>query len=119
MNRSTVAARGVATAMLAGAWEAPSLRRRTTHCLGRDRAPSWVTKLIPQVLELYPRPPRDRPRELAAVLQQLPAWQDALRSTRPPRVRHWLIEPTEMATTRWPVTPLPDLAVALGRVDHR
>jgi len=115
MNRSTVAARGVATAMLAGPWEPPSLRRRITHCLGRDRAPRWVMRLVPQVLELYPRPPRDRPRELAAVIQQLPAWQEALGSTRPPRVLHWLIEPTEMATTRWPVTPLPDLG-ALARL---
>jgi RNA-directed DNA polymerase len=115
MNRSTTAARGVATAMLAGSWDEPSIRRRVTHCLERDRAPRWVTKLVPQVFELYPRPPRDRPRELAAVIEQLPAWQDGLRSRRPPKVLHWLVEPTEMAVSRWPVTPLPHLA-ALARL---
>ncbi|MDQ1740771.1 MAG: RNA-directed polymerase [Pseudonocardiales bacterium] len=115
MNRSTVAARGVASAMLAGSWDAIGIRGRIKDCLGRDRAPRWLPRLIDQALELYPRPPRDRPRELAAVLQQLPAWQEALRSARPPKVLHWLIEPTEMATTRWPVTPLPDLG-ALARL---
>jgi RNA-directed DNA polymerase len=93
-------------AMLAGSWDAPTIRRRVKDCLGRDRAPRWLTRLVPQVLELYPRPPLDRPRELAAVIQQLPGWQEALRSARPPRVLHWLIAPTEMAVTRWPVTPL-------------
>jgi hypothetical protein len=74
-----------------------------------------VSRLVPQLLELYPRPPLDRPRELAAVIQQLPAWQEGLRSSRPPKVLHWLIAPTEMAGTRWPVTPLPDLG-ALARL---
>jgi hypothetical protein len=102
-------------AMLAGSWDAPAIRGRVTHCLGRDRAPRWLSRLVPQVLELYPRPPRDRPRELAAVIQQLPGWHDALRSARPPKVLHWLIAPTEMAVARWPVTPLADVG-ALARL---
>jgi RNA-directed DNA polymerase len=115
MNRSQVAARGVAMAMLAGPWDELSIRRRAVYCLGRDRSPRWLARLVAQVLELCPRPPRDRPRELAEVVQRLPAWEFGLRSARPPRVVHWLVEPTEMAITRWPVTPLPDLG-ALARL---
>jgi hypothetical protein len=115
MNRSQVAARGVAAAMLAGPWDAVAMSRRVTDCLGRQRTPRWLPQLVGQVLELYPRPPRDRPRELAEVVQRLPAWQSGLRSKRPPRVVHWLVVPTEMATTRWPVTPLPDVG-ALARL---
>lgn len=102
-------------AMLAGPWDATTIRRRVVHCLGRDRAPRWLTRLVAQVLELYPRPPHDRPRELATVIQQLPGWQEALRSARPPKVLHWLVAPTEMAVARWPVTPLPDVG-ALARL---
>jgi RNA-directed DNA polymerase len=101
--------------MLAGPWEAPSIRQRVRDCLGRDRTPRWVPRLVEQVLELYPRPPRDRPLELAAVVQRVPAWQDGLNSTRPPRVVRWLVAPTEMAPTRWPVLPLPDVG-ALARL---
>jgi len=93
------------------------MQRRIVDCLGRDRTPRWLPRLIGQVLELYARPPRDRPRELAEVLQRLPAWQAAQRSTRPPRVVHWLIEPTQMAITRWPVTPLPDLGALAQLLD--
>jgi hypothetical protein len=71
--------------------------------------------LVEQVLELYVHPPRDRPRELSAVIEQLPAWQVALRSTRPPEIVHWTPARTEMAPTRWPVRPLPDLG-ALARL---
>jgi hypothetical protein len=115
MNPSLAAARGVATAMLAGSWNASSMRRRVTECLVRDRTPRWVPRLVSQVLELYPRPPRDRPRELAEVMRRLPAWQSGLRSTRPPRVLLWLVEPTEMASTRWPVLALPEVG-ALARL---
>ena len=103
------AANGVATALLAGDWDAATMRLRVTEALGRGRTPRWVTTLIEQVLQAYPRPPSDRPRELARILQQLPAWSLGLASKRGIRVVHWSPVPTEMSPSHWPVCPLPDL----------
>jgi RNA-directed DNA polymerase len=114
-QRSEQAANGVATALLAGDWDAVAMRQRVAYALGRSRTPRWVTKLVDQVLQAYPRPPRDRPRELARVLPQLPAWSVGLQSKQSIHVVRWSPTPTEMAPSRWPVRSLPDLG-ALARL---
>jgi len=115
MSHDPTAARGVAMALLAGSWDAPNMRRSATSALGRDRQPRWVHRLITQVLEVYPSPPADRPRELAEIIQSLPAWLAGEQSSRPPRVVHWLTAPTVMGHAPWPVIDLPHVG-ALGRL---
>jgi hypothetical protein len=64
-------ARALAAGLLAGEWTPAGLVESGSTVLGRRRR--WLTPLARQALELYPRPPHDRPRELAAVLAGLPA----------------------------------------------
>ncbi|HEY5049943.1 MAG TPA: reverse transcriptase family protein, partial [Acidothermaceae bacterium] len=104
-------------ALLAGPWDAPGMRRSVTSALGRDRQPRWVQRLVSQVLEVYPSPPRDSPRELADVLQSLPAWLAGEQSSRPPHVTHWVTEPTAMGAMPWPVMALPHLAALCRLLD--
>ena len=58
----------------------------------------WLKRVAGEVLEAYHRPPRDRPRELAAFIATR---LDGVR--RPPRVLREPIFHTEMAPSRWPV----------------
>jgi RNA-directed DNA polymerase len=102
-------------ALLAGPWDSVSMRRSATAALGRDRQPRWVRRLVSQVLEVYPQPPNDSPRELAEVVQSLPAWLAGEQSSRPPHVTHWVTEPTAMGPMPWPVLELPHLG-ALARL---
>ena len=115
MTHDPTAARGVAMALLAGPWDAPGMRRSVTSSLGRDRQPRWVHRLVTQVLDVYPSAPRDSPRELAEVLQSLPAWLVAKQSRRPPHVMRWPTEPTSMGAMPWPVIELPHVG-ALSRL---
>jgi hypothetical protein len=119
MSRREQVASGLATALLAGAWQPPAMRAQVTAALGRRTPPKWVVALVDQVLDAYRDPPADRPRELAAYLQTRPAWQLAWQHRRPPRVVHWEPTPTAMGRAPWPITPLPDLAAlcALLAVD--
>ena len=111
---SDVGPTGVAVALLAGDWTLDSMRTRGQDAFG-TRA-RWVGVLVTEVLELYRDPPQDRPRELAAVIATLPAWQRAsARRSRRPRVRSWTPTATAMGRTRWPVADLPDLG-ALARL---
>jgi RNA-directed DNA polymerase len=69
MNRREQVASGLATALLAGPWERDAQRKRVAAALGRRTPPKWVLALVDQVRETYPQAPADRPRELAAVVQ--------------------------------------------------
>jgi RNA-directed DNA polymerase len=109
------AARGVAMALLAGSWDPPGMRRSVTSALDRDRQPRWVHRFVMQVLDVYPAPPRDSPRELAEVVQSLPAWLVGEQSSRAPHVTHLIPELTAMGTMPWPVTELPHVG-ALSRL---
>jgi hypothetical protein len=88
-----------------------------TAALGRRTPPRWVPMLVDQVLEAYHRRPADRPRELAAYLQTLPAWTLAWQYRRPPRVVRWTPVPTAMGPARWPVAELPNLAALAHLLD--
>ncbi len=105
-------ATAVATALLAGAWERADMMRRVRVTLGRRRAPVWLSELVVEVIAAYRDPPADRPRELAAYLQTVPAWDKAWgrRRDRWPRIVTLTPTPTRAGEQRWPVTRLDDLA---------
>jgi RNA-directed DNA polymerase len=111
VSQDLTAARGVALVLLAGPWDTPTMRRSVTSALGRDRQPRWVQRLVSQLLEVYLQAPRDSPHELADVVQSLPAWLAGEQSSRPPRMAHWVSEPTAMGPTLWPVLALPHVGV--------
>src|SRR6202008_4278102 len=64
-------ATALARAFLAGDWNRDALRVRGREVFGRR--PRWLTRLVTEVLELYHRPPLDRPRELAEGIDTLQA----------------------------------------------
>ena len=105
-------ARALASGFLAGEWTQSGLVESGAGVLGRR--PRWLGPLARQTLELYPRPPHDRPRELATLIASRPAAAKAGR-TRP------VVQPvaaTHMVTNRWrlPVLDgLGDVADFFGR----
>jgi RNA-directed DNA polymerase len=113
-DRDTVSA-GLASALLAGPWEAEHQLVRVAAALGRRTPPKWAVALVGQVRAAYRDPPADRPRELAAYLQTCAAWRLAWQHRRPPRIVHWQPTPTVTVTHRWPVLVLDDHA-ALARL---
>ncbi|GAA0982583.1 hypothetical protein ENKNEFLB_01437 [Nocardioides aquaticus] len=64
-------ARALAAAFLAGEWTQSAMVQGGAVVLGSRRR--WLTPLARQVLDLYPRPPLDRPRELATLISTRPA----------------------------------------------
>jgi len=114
-HHKSLVADGIATALLAGRWDARAMIARAGRCLGRDRPPRWLRALVVQVIEVYRDRPADRPRELAAVVETRPAWALAWQHRRTPRVVAWTPVATAAGRTRWPVAPLDDLG-ALARL---
>jgi RNA-directed DNA polymerase len=103
----------VADAFLAGVWNQRAMADRVGRSL--DHRPAWVGPVARGVLAVYPRPPSDRPRELAAFIAL--ALEDRVPESgqlAPPKVRRWLLPQPEMGPRRWPV---PELATtgALAR----
>ena len=85
----------LASAFLGGAWEEQPMWRRARTAYGH--APRWLRRVVREVLEAYPRPPEDRPRELAAYIAL------ALRDVRVPHaVRIPMFSP-RMVRSPWPV----------------
>lgn len=101
MSEAPAYATALARAFLAGDWKRDALRARGREVFGRQ--PRWLTRLVTEVLELYHRPPLDRPRELAAVIDTLLA-QRNVRAIPP--VQRWFTFEPEMGRMRWPVRPL-------------
>jgi hypothetical protein len=116
-RRQEQVANGLATALLAGPWDATAMTNRLRAALGRSRAPRWARTLVAQVLDAYRDPPLDRPRELAAFLQTCPAWSLAWQSSSPPKVVHWTPAPTAITRARWPITPLDDVGALCRMLD--
>ena len=110
-------ARGLGNAFLAGAWEPAGMRERAAEVVGARRR--WVGPVIRQVLAAYPRPPADRPRELAAFIascEQVSQAVNAAPPGRPARARRIPPAPTRMADRRpWPV-PILDNERDLARL---
>ena len=104
-------ARALTSGFLAGEWTQAGLVESGATVLGRT--PRWLAPLARQVFVLYPRPPGDRPRELAANIASRPAATKALQAG--PHVRP--VAATHMLTNRWrlPVLDgLDDVADLLG-----
>lgn len=88
-------ARALAAGFLAGEWTQPGLLASGRSVLGRR--PPWLAPLVRQVLELYPRAPGDRPRELATHIAALPAVATAVHVG--PLARP--VAATQMLSNRW------------------
>jgi hypothetical protein len=99
--KSSVAAEALARAFLAGVWSRSGLNDRGGETFGKR--PRWLNRVVVEVLDVYHRPPLDRPRELAGVIEAILHQRDV----RPPAVQRWLTFEPEMGRKRWPV---PDLA---------
>ena len=108
-------AAGLATAMLAGPWTAFDIRARCAEALATPQPATWVTVLVEQVLQSYVHPPLDRPRELAALLPLLPAWEAGRLGPLRPHIELWRPVPTTQISRPWPVVPLDDVG-ALARL---
>lgn len=104
------AARGLASAFLAGEWDPPAMAARGQRAVGERRV--WVRDLALATRHAYPEAPRDRPRELAQFIAACPAMRSGTVS-----VTRWYIAETAMGRAPWPVAPLPtvgDLQDLLG-----
>jgi RNA-directed DNA polymerase len=101
-------ARGLGNAFLSGPWEPAAMLSGGAEVLGARRR--WLRPVIRQVLAAYPRPPVDRPRELAAFVAGCPEVIKAVNTApagRPARARRIPPAPTRMADRRpWPVPVL-------------
>ncbi len=104
-------ARALAAAFLAGDWTRQGLVESGASVLGRR--PRWLSPLARQTVELYPRPPGDRPRELAINLASRPA---AVRAVHVgPLVRPLVA--TQMLTNRWRLPVLEGLGDVAAFLD--
>jgi RNA-directed DNA polymerase len=101
-------ATALARAFLAGDWRQDAMLARGTEAFGRR--PRWLARLVRGVLEVYHRPPVDRPRELADVIDALLV-QQHVRTI--PRVRRWFAFEADMGRVRWAVPPLRTLAAVV------
>jgi hypothetical protein len=107
-SRRREVAAALAAACLAGAWTEDAMVRRAAGALASR--PRWLRRVVRDVRAGYPRPPADRPRELAAYIELLLAEPDR------PHVRRWLaFEPT-MGRLRWPVPELASVGALAGWV---
>jgi RNA-directed DNA polymerase len=105
----------LAAAFLAGDWTREGLRGRARETLAPPRARlPWLAPLVERVLLAYPRPPRDRPRELrahvAAALRAIPTAPHA-NGPQPtaPHPRRRFLPSAAMADARPFGTALPPL----------
>jgi RNA-directed DNA polymerase len=98
---SSSAADALARAFLAGEWARAGLRERGRGVFGKT--PRWLARVVAEVLDIYHRPPLDRPRELARVIDAI-LLERRVRAIPP--VRRWFTFEPEMGRKRWPV---PDL----------
>jgi hypothetical protein len=100
-------ARALAAAFLDGDWAADGLRARGRSAL--QPPPRWIDRAATHVLALYHRPPRDRPRELAAVLEDFIARRPA-RSRRHVRLARAFLPVPATVRAPWPVPRIDTLA---------
>jgi RNA-directed DNA polymerase len=118
----TQVAGALAAAFLAGEWTEDALARRAREAVAPP--PPWLRRVAVAVMAAYPRPPEDRPRELAAYVRLTIAGLRAPPTRQRPRVRRFFVSQERMGRRRWPVAELEttaDLAALLeldaGRLD--
>jgi RNA-directed DNA polymerase len=98
-------AQALAFALLDGDWTESGLVRRADLVLGHRREP--VLKLVRKVLAAYPRPPWDRPRELAAWLLATKGLKKALGAYELRSPGRWMAFQPAMGDMPWPVPAIP------------
>jgi RNA-directed DNA polymerase len=102
MARRADIASALAAAYLAGAWDEDGLVRRSATALAPR--PRWLRAVAREVLAAYPRPPADRPRELARfVAMALHPSGRARRATGRLRVVRMTPVRPAMGRMPWPV----------------
>lgn len=117
MTAESVLASGITTALLAGPWRRREMVRRVAVALGQTRAQTWVGTLVGEVQTAYPRPPLDRPRELARFVRTTTGWLRGQDADPRPRVLRWEPAPTTLVAQRYPVADLPDQAAVARLLD--
>ena len=109
MTTRAVWAQALAYAYLDGEWSDRALIERGALVLGHRRPE--MRRLARRVLRAYPRPPWDRPRELAAWIAANDAFDPAITGARP---RRWLPFQPAMGLMPWPVPAIP----TVGELAH-
>lgn len=103
--------------LAAGVWRRPELLAAGAVVLGARRR--WLGPVVTAVLRGYPRPPVDRPRELARFVGRADRFQAAIllarRRRRPVRVRARVVTPVRVRRLLWR-TPAVDDVGALARL---
>lgn len=111
-RESRTLAGALADAFLAGDWKRPDLIQRAAGVLGRELR--WIGPVVTSVLAAYREAPRDRPRELAGFLVELPRLRTEARTAtlkrRPLRVHERAVQGTRTVRMRWDTPPIDDLA---------
>jgi RNA-directed DNA polymerase len=106
-------ARCLAGAFLAGPWEQRELVARADLAL--DTSARWAPRIVRDVLDAYPRPPSDRPRQLAAFIDRALAWRRPFTGEEhPPRPLRWLIAEPQMGRMPWQVPEIASLGALAG-----
>ena len=90
--------RVLAAAFLAGEWEPDAMAARGRWAIGRR---AWLRDVALEVMAAYERPPRDRPRELAAYIAIV--LEERRRRPRVRRVLHEFIAHPAVVRAPWPV----------------
>ena len=104
----------LADAALAGPWDVESTGARMVRAVGRRQV--WLARLATELMAAYPRPPADRPRELARFVLQSNAFELASTSPRGlPGPRVFLPAPTSTVRAPFP-TPRIDNAGELAEL---
>jgi hypothetical protein len=111
----TALADALAAAFLAGVWEEPDLVRRGALVLGGGRRARWLQKVAAAVLELYPRPPLDAERALAAAVAVLLETHLPVRAR--PRVRRRVFYAPAMGFMPWPVPAIATIGELADRLE--
>lgn len=117
MTATSPVAQALADAFLAApAWSTDALVAAGGHVLGGRRR--WLVALVPEVLETFPRPPRDAPRALGLHVAASPAFVRAegraRRRGQPLRARRHPVVPTRAGRVPWPTAPVDDVAGLAG-----
>ena len=107
-------ARCLADAFLAGVWNERALVERAGRAL--EPRPPWLRAVTQRVLTAYHRPPADRPRDLARMIEfDLADLPHPGPEARTPRVRRWLVPDSAMGHRPWPV---PEIATVGALADR-
>ncbi|WP_432541547.1 reverse transcriptase family protein [Kineococcus sp. SYSU DK002] len=117
MREPDPVAAALTAAFLDGPWTVPALTDGARRAVGRPRA-RWAGQLAARVVERFPRPPADAPRELDAFVRDCAPYAAAraaaVRAGSPLRVAHLATATTRMGRNRFGVPELDTVADLAG-----